>query len=79
MVGNPWIWYWPPRLLCWSASTAPTLTTPCRGEGEGGREGDGWREREMQGEGEWEGGRTEEGDGKREEEGREGGKEKIEE
>lgn len=31
MVGKPLMPYWPPRALCWSASTAPTLTTPCRG------------------------------------------------
>lgn len=30
MVGKPLTPYWPPSDLCWSASTAPTLTIPCR-------------------------------------------------
>lgn len=28
MVGKPLTPYWPPSDLCWSASTAPTLTIP---------------------------------------------------
>lgn len=30
IVGKPLTPYWPPSDLCWSASTAPILTIPCR-------------------------------------------------
>lgn len=75
MAGHPWIWYWPPRLLYWLASTAPMHldhTLEGRGGREEGREKEGrkggrkWWQRMEEGRDVWRGGERSELQGRKE-------------